>query len=116
MAGPESFKHVVESELNHNRSFAHFGSDAGYLAIGLKDPNHQFCHTFGDAETVFGKELVVIGAEVPMKISRTLDLREGERMAGDGSMKKVQLIHETINIRINGREIETTAEINLGKK
>lgn len=106
---------VAETELNHNRPFVHFGSDGHYLAIGLKDMHHQFCHQFGDAETVFGKELVK-GAELPMKITRTLDLREGERMNNDGNMIKVKLIHETINIRINGREVETTSEINLGKK
>ena len=37
-------------------------------------------------------------------------------MGNDGNTKKVKLIHETINIQINGRVIETTSEINLGTK
>lgn len=106
---------TVDAELNHGRPFIHFGSDGHYLAIGLKDMQHQFCHSLGDVETVFGKELVK-GAELPMKIKRTLDLREGNRMGNDGNTKKVKLIHETINIQINGRVIETTSEINLGTK
>ena len=106
---------VVEPELNHGRPFPHFGSDGHYLAIGLKDPNHQFCQSLGSAEEAFGKELVK-GAELPIKIKRTLDLREGDRPGNDGNPQKVKLIVETINIQINGRVVETTSEINLGKK
>lgn len=107
--------HSVDAELNHSRPIVHFGTDGHYLAIGLKGMEHQFCHSFGNAETVFGKELVK-GAKLPMKITRTLDLREGERMDEHGNMKKVELIHETITVRVNGREIETTSEINLNQE
>lgn len=106
---------VADPELNHGRPFVHFGSDGHYLAMGLKDPNHQFCHSFGSAEAVFGKELVK-GAELPMQVKRTLDLREGDRMDRNGKLQKMKLIVETINIQINGRVIETTSEINLGTK
>ena len=106
---------TVAAELNHSRPFANWGTDEHYMAIGLKDMQHQFCQTFGFAETVFGKELVK-GANLPMNIKRTLDLREGNRTGNDGNPQKVKLIHETINIQINGRVIETTSEINLGTK
>lgn len=102
--------YIVDAELNHSRPNVHFGTDGHYLAIGLANMEHQFCHSLGDVETVFGKEMVK-GANLPMKIKRTLDLREGDRHE-----KKVKLIHETITIQINGRVIETTSEINLGPK
>lgn len=105
----------VDAELNHSRPIVHFGTDGHYLAIGLKGMEHQFCHSLGDVETVFGKELVK-GAKLPMKVTRSLDLREGERMDKHGNMQAVRLIHETITVRVNGREVETTSEINLGHK
>ncbi len=104
---------VAQQELNHNKH-NRMGSDESYLAIGIKDPNMHFCHHIGDAETVFGKELVA-GAELPIKITRVLDSRQGKRMGPDGNLTMVRLIHETITIKINGRTIESTAEINLGK-
>lgn len=106
---------VAEPDLNHNKPFAHFGSDANYMAIGIKDPAHQFCHTFGDAQTVFGKEFVT-NTELPITITRVLDLRNGKRLSNEGHMKSVKLIHETINIGINGRIVESTSEIILNNK
>ncbi len=105
-------KWLAQDELNHNK-FYREGSDESHIAIGIKGPNMQFCQEFGNAEAVFGKELVT-GAKLPIKINRILDSRKGERMGPDGSLIMVRLIHETITIKINGRTIESTAEINLG--
>lgn len=106
---------VVAPELNHNKFGSHFGSDADYMAIGIKNPNFQFCHQFGDVLTVFGKEFVV-GAELPIKIHHLLDLRKGERFDNDGKVITVKFIQETITVSINGREVETTATVDLENK
>ena len=103
--------HLTQAELNHNWPFTRIGSDKYNLAMGIKDPNYQFCslHT---AEDVFGPEFV-IGANLPIKIDRVLDLRARDTISVDDKSVVTQYIRETITIQINGRIVESVAEINL---
>lgn len=99
-------------ELNHNKPYVRIGGDDYSLAIGLKDPNLQFCKNLGSAQSVFGKEFIT-GSKLPIKITRLLDEREGLRTDRQGNSTLTNLIHETITVELNGRIVESSAEINL---
>lgn len=98
----------LRQDLNHRRNF---GSDESYVAVGIKNPDHQFCHGISTAQKVFGPEFVP-GAELPMQIVKTLQLIQ--RTSDESHLpKKQKLLRETITLTVNKREVETVAEITL---
>ncbi|OFZ31538.1 MAG: hypothetical protein A2622_02855 [Bdellovibrionales bacterium RIFCSPHIGHO2_01_FULL_40_29] len=92
-------RHQVNAQLNH---LDKFGSDANYLAMGIQNPDHQFCHT--TREKAFGKELVP-NAELPIKVTRVLDIRRHDN--GD------TYLQESITVEINDRTVESIAQVPL---
>lgn len=99
---------MLEVSLNHDRKF---GSDENHLAIGIKNPNHQYCSAFAGATDVFGKGFKE-GAQLPMTVKNRLDQVERE-IIDETQQIKQKLIRETINININGQELESVREIEV---
>ena len=99
---------MIQADLNHYRKF---GSDEFYLAVGIKNPDHQYCSGFADAQTVFGPRFKE-GAKASMTINNRLDHIERETINGSSIIKQ-KLIRETITISVFGRDLETVHEIEV---
>lgn len=88
-----------------------FGTDEEFRALGVRDPNFQFC-VGATAEKAFGKELVP-GAKLPIKITVKREIRVGERYNSAGKLVKIKVLFETTTVDVNNRQLESTAEVNL---